>query len=102
MPGGLLQTVVDARARRATLVAEAAQQRSHLGAYIDALDPASRWIDRIVSVANYLIDRPAIPAGVIAAIMVIKPRRIFKLAVVAWKAFSWLRRLKGKFGPAPG
>jgi hypothetical protein len=96
MPGGLLQTIVDARARRSTLIAEAAVQRTQLGGYINALDPASRLIDRLVVIARWLLARPAIPLAVIGAIMVLKPRRALTVGVFAWKAFTWLRRLRGK------
>lgn len=96
MPG-LLATVVDARARRAALVDEAAGQRRQLGRYIDALDPASRLIERVFSAISYLLDRPAIPVGIIAAVLVIKPRRILKLGLLAWKIFSWAQRWRARF-----
>jgi hypothetical protein len=95
MLGALLKTALEAQARRAVLLDEAAGQRARMAAYLDAFDPASLWVERFFGAVKFVLARPVIPAGVLAALVILKPRRALKIAIWAWKAMSWLRRVRG-------
>lgn len=94
MLGALLKKTVEARARREVLLAEAAAQRQRMAVYLDAFDPAAHWIERLLSAVKFVLERPVIPASVLAALVILKPRRMIKIAVFAWKALSWVRRIR--------
>lgn len=94
MLGALLKTTIEARAKREVLLAEAAVQRQRVAVYLDAFDPAAHWLERLLSAVKFVLDRPVIPAGVLAALVILKPRRLIKIAVFAWKALSWVRRIR--------
>lgn len=94
MLGALLKTTVEARARREALLAEAAGQRQRMAVYLDAFDPAAHWLERVLTAVKFVLERPVIPAGVLAALVILKPRRLIKIAVLAWKAMSWVRRIR--------
>jgi hypothetical protein len=94
MLGALLKTTVEARAKREVLLAEAAVQRQRMAVYLDAFDPAAHWLERLLSAVKFVLERPVIPAGVLAALVILKPRRLIRIAVLAWKALSWVRRIK--------
>lgn len=98
MPGGLLKTTLEARAQRQALVAEAAAQRQQMGAYLDAFDPATVWLERLIGAVSFILARPLIPAGVLAALVVLKPRRALRFALLAWKDLAWLRRFRSLVG----
>ena len=98
MFGALVKTAVEARARRAMLLDEAAVQRQRMAVYLEAFDPAVHWIERFINAVRFVIDRPAIPAGVVAAAIILKPKRAIKIALFAWKALSWVRRAKAMLG----
>ena len=94
MLGSLIKTTLEARARRELLLLQAAKQRQRMTVYLDAFDPAARWVERLIGAVKFLFDRPVIPASVLAIIVILKPRRALKVAVLAWKAVSWVRRIK--------
>lgn len=98
MLGGLVRATIDARARREVLLSEAAAQRQQMAAYLDAFDPATVWLERLISAVRFILAKPVIPAGVLAAIIILKPRRAIKVARLAWKALSWIRRIKTALG----
>ena len=102
MFGALVRTALEARARREVLLAEAASQRARMTVYLEAFDPAVTWVERFIVAVRFILDRPVIPAAVMAAMIVLKPRRAITIARFAWKAFSWLRRVKSILGePRP-
>lgn len=98
MFGALIKTALEARAQRELLLAEAASQRQRMAVYLGAFDPAVIWVERLFSAVRMVLDRPVIPAAVIAAVIVLKPRRAIRVARLAWKAFSWIRRVKALLG----
>lgn len=98
MFGALIKTAIEARARREFLLAEAAVQRQRMGVYLDAFDPSVQWIERAIAAIKFVLDRPIIPAGVLAALIILKPRRVISIALFAWKALSWVRRVKLALG----
>lgn len=94
MLGALLKTTLEARARREILLAEAATQRQRMAAYLDAFDPAAHWLDRFLTGLRFVLERPVIPAGLLATLLILKPRRALRIAVLAWKTLSWVRRIR--------
>ena len=98
MFGALIKTALEARARREALLVEAAAQRQRMTVYLDAFDPAVIWIERFVSAVRFILDRPVIPVAVMAAAIVLKPRRAIRIALFAWKAFSWVKSVKSMLG----
>lgn len=97
MFGALVNKTIEARARREVLLAQAATERQHMAGYLDAFDPATVWLERLIAAVQFILARPVIPAGVLAAIVILKPRRVIKVALLAWKALSWVKRLKTAF-----
>lgn len=98
MPGGLLKTTLEARAERQKLLAEAAAQRQQMAAYLDAFDPATVWIERLVGVVSFILARPLLPAGLLAVLVALRPKRVLSYLRLAWKGLGWLRRLRTLFG----
>lgn len=98
MLGVLLKTTLEARARREALLAEAAAQRQQMAAYLDAFDPVTVWIERLIGAVSFVLARPLIPAGLLAALLVLKPRRVLRYGRLAWKVFTWLRRFRAAVG----
>lgn len=94
MLGSLVKTSLEARQRREVLLAEAATQRQRMAVYLEAFDPAAHWLERLITAVKFVLDRPVIPAGILAALIILKPRRVIKIAVLAWKALSWVRRIR--------
>lgn len=98
MPGALTKTAQQARARRYRLVGEADSQRQRMTTYLATFDPAASCLDRLISAVQLVMNRPAIPLGLLAAIVVLKPRRAVRIALWVWKARSWVKRLKAAVG----
>lgn len=91
--------LIELAERRATLVAQAATQRSDLARAAGPLRTLSSTIDRGKVVAGYLRHHPVLLASGIAAVLLLNPRFFWKWLKRGWLAWHFAlavkRRLSG-------
>lgn len=82
--------------RRATLIARAENQRDTLARAAEPWRKPLALADSVLAAIRHLRQQPALLAGTAAAMLVLRPRRIFKWTQRGWLAWRLFRNLKRK------
>lgn len=91
------------RARRERLVAKAAAQREEMALLLTPWQAPLAVADRGVTVAAYLRAHPAIVIVAVAALVVLAPKRAFRLArraFAVWRGYRWAAKALHQAIPA--
>lgn len=82
------------REKRAALVARAQGERDRLAGYVDRVDTALQWAERGREWVAELRRRPLLIAAAIAVLLVVRPRRVLRLAASGlwmWRLYRGIR-----------
>lgn len=82
--------------RRAMLVSRAAAQRKELAQALTPWHGPLAVVDRGVSVFRYLRQHPALLAGAMVGVAVLRPKRVFSLVRSGWVAWRMAMAVKRK------
>jgi hypothetical protein len=88
--------LAELEARRATLLAQAALERSSLRSSMADLRTPLRVADRAYRMVRWIRRHPAAAAAGAAGVAVLgkkKPLGLARYALIAWRAWSWASRL---------
>ncbi|MBI1174900.1 MAG: hypothetical protein GC139_06495 [Sideroxydans sp.] len=82
--------------RRATLIAQAANQRQTLAQATAPWRKPLAVVDHGISAIHYLRQYPALVAGSAAMMIVLRPRFLFRWGQRGWLAWRLLQGIRGK------
>jgi hypothetical protein len=85
--------------RRGELVARSRRLRMQWGEQAQALRTPFAVADQARAGAQWLLRNPQWPLGVLAVLLIVRPRRVFKLAGTVWWGWSAYRRVRRIFAP---
>ncbi len=88
------ERLIALRERRAQLVARADTQRAESFALFDRADRVAEWFDRARAAGRELRANPAWIAGVVALVVVLRPRRVLRLALSGYSLWRGWRRVR--------
>lgn len=80
--------------RRGELIARSRQLRADWGQQAQGLRPTLAVADRARAGLQWLIDNPQWPIGAIVVLVVLRPRRVFRVAGLAWSGYGVYRRVR--------
>lgn len=83
--------------RRGELIARSRQLRETWAQQAGALRSSFGLADQLRVGARWLASHPQWPLGVVAVLVIVRPRRMFKLASTLWWGFSLYRRVRRIF-----
>ena len=73
--------------------------RAQMGDYADGLAPAFHAVDRAADGGRWLSQRPVVPVAVAVAVLVARPRMVWRWARRAYFGWSLLQRWRGVAAP---
>ena len=82
-------------ARKAQLVERARQQRVNFAGAVAGFEGPAHIVDRAVQGVQYLKRRPLVAAGVVVALVAVRPRAIVRMVSHGWFAWRIWGSLKG-------
>lgn len=85
--------------RRGELIARSGRLRADWGQQAQALRAPLAMADSARAGAQWLLRNPQWPLGVLAVIVLVRPRRMLGLASTLWWGWSAWRRARRVFGP---
>jgi hypothetical protein len=91
-----MKRLAELEARRATLLAQAAHERSSLRDSLDSLGTPLRVADRAYRMVRWVQRHPVATAASAAGMAALgrrKPLSLARYAFIAWRAWSWATRL---------
>lgn len=89
------ERLFEIQAKRARLIERAARERGDFANAVQFLSRPLGFVDRCIGVANFVVARPPLLAGIALALVLLRPRRAFKWARRAfgiWQSYRWLTK----------
>ena len=80
-------------AKRARLIERAARERAEVAHALQSWAQPLGFIDRCIGAVRFVIARPPLVAGAALLLVLLRPRRAFRLArraVAIWQGYRWL------------
>jgi hypothetical protein len=89
------ERLIELRERRALLLQRAADERDTVAGIVSRADVAMRWIETARSLVNAAARRPLWIVAGVALLVMLRPRRMFRLFADGWSMYRIYRAARG-------